>query len=188
MQPTEHADLQLVEAIQSGNAGAFDELMRRYKRPVLNFVYRMLGDAVEADDIAQDVFVRAYQHIGIFQARKAEAKFSTWLFTLARNTVIDRIRWRKRHPTEPLELIEQSAASTEAGVAEQVSTREIGEHIAAAVATLPEDQKTALILAEYNGLSYTEIAQIMRCSQKSVEARLYRAKQTLRKRLQFLLD
>jgi len=178
----------LIEQARAGDEAAFAELMRRYKRPVVNFVYRMLGDAVEADDIAQEVFVSAYQHIGAFQARKTGAKLSTWLFTLAKHAVIDHLRWRKRHPTESLEPVERSAASSEAGVAEQVSTREIGEHIAAAVATLPEDQKTALILAEYNGLSYGEIAQIMRCSEKSVEARLYRAKQTLRKRLQFLHD
>jgi RNA polymerase sigma-70 factor, ECF subfamily len=188
MQPTEHTDLQLVEEVQSGNADAFDELMRRYKRPILNFVYRMLGDAMEADDVAQDVFVRAYQRIGTFQTRKAGSQFSKWLFRLARNAVIDRARWRKRHRTEPLEPIEQSTASTEAGVAEQVGAREIGTHVAAAVAALPEDQKTALILVEYNGMSYDETAQFMRCSRKSVEARLYRARQTLRQRLRFLLE
>jgi RNA polymerase sigma-70 factor, ECF subfamily len=175
----------LIEQARAGDEAAFAELMRRYKRPVVNFVYRMLGDAAEADDIAQEVFVRVYQHIGSYRPRM---KFSTWLFTLARNAVIDQLRWRKRHPTESLELIERSAASTEAGVVEQVATREIGEHIASAVATLPEDQKTALILAEYNGLSYDEIAQIMRCSEKSVEARLYRAKQTLRGKLRFLIQ
>jgi RNA polymerase sigma-70 factor (ECF subfamily) len=74
------------------------------------------------------------------------------------------------------------------GVAEQVSAKEVGEHIATAVADLPEDQRTALVLSEYHGLSYAEISEIMSCSAKSVEARLYRAKYALRRRLRFLLE
>lgn len=180
MQLNELTDYQLVERLQRGEDAAFDELLSRYKRPVLNFSYRLLGDASEADDVAQEVFVRVYQRIGDYEPR---GKFSTWLFALARNACIDRQRYRKRHPTEPLESAPEPAV-----VSREVQTREIGAHIAAAVAELPEDQRTAIVLAEYQGMSYAEIAAVMRCSEKSVESRLYRAKQTLRARLRFLLE
>ena len=175
MQVHEQPDSELVRQIGASDAAAFDELMRRYKRPVVNFVYRLLGSAEDAQDIAQDVFIRVYQNIDTY---RPETKFSTWLFALARNAAIDRLRWRKRHPTEPLESAPQLMASS--GTAEQVAAREIGEEIATAVAKLPEDQRVALVLSEYHGLSYAEIAGVMRCSEKSVESRLYRAKQTLR--------
>lgn len=176
----ETSDLQLVQRLQRGDETAFDELLSRYKRPVVNFCYRLLGDAGDADDVAQEVFVRVYQHIREYRPR---GKFTTWLFTLARNGCLDRLRYRKRHPTAPLD-----AAPEPASVSREAETREIGEQIAAAVAQLPEEQRVALVLAEYHGLSYAEIAGVMRCSEKSVEARLYRAKQTLRQRLAHLLE
>ena len=183
MQLYEQPDSEIVRQIQSGEAAAFDELMRRYKRPIVNFVFRMLGNAQDADEIAQDVFVRVYQNLDTY---RSETKFSTWLFALARNAAIDRLRWRARHPTESIESAPEISASS--GTAEDVSAREIGEQIAAAVAKLPDDQRTAIVLAEYHGMSYAEIAAVMRCSEKSVESRLYRAKQALRERLQPLLE
>ena len=177
MQLSELTDFQIVEQIQTGNDAAFDELMGRYKRSVVNFCYRVLCNADDADDVAQEVFVRVYQHIDRYQPR---AKFSTWLFALAHNAALDRLRYRKRHPTESLDGVPEPAAAP-------AEIDEISEHIAAAVAKLPDDQRTAIVLAEYHGLSYAEIAAVMRCSEKSVESRLYRAKQTLRQRLAFLL-
>jgi RNA polymerase sigma-70 factor, ECF subfamily len=176
MQLNELTDSELVERLQRGEEPAFDALMLRYKRPVVNFAYRMLGDAGDADDVAQEVFVRVYHRIGDYRPR---AKFSTWLFALARNACIDRLRYRKRHPTEPLETAPEPAATAQYD--------DIGERIAAAIAELPEEQRTAIVLAEYHELSYAEIAGVMKCSEKSVESRLYRAKQTLRQRLAHLL-
>ena len=160
MQLNELTDFQLVERLQRGEDTAFDELMGRYKRPVLNFAFRMLGEA-EAEDVAQDVFVRVYQRIGDYRPR---GKFSTWLFALARNACIDRLRYRQRHPTEPLDAAPEPSTPP-------VEVDDISKHIAAAVAELPEDQRTAIVLAEYHDLSYAEIAGIMRCSEKSVESR-----------------
>jgi RNA polymerase sigma factor (sigma-70 family) len=176
----ETSDLQLIERLQRGDEAAFDELLSRYKRPVINFCYRLLGDAGDADDVAQEVFVRVYQHICEY---RPSAKFSTWLFTLARHACLDRLRYRSRHPTAPLE-----AAPEPATVSREVETHEIGEQVAAAIARLPEEQRTAIVLAEYHGLSYAEIAAVMRCSEKSVEARLYRAKKELRARLTHLIE
>jgi RNA polymerase sigma-70 factor (ECF subfamily) len=183
MQLHEQPDSELVRQIQSGVAAAFDELMRRYKRPVVNFIFRMLGNAEDADDVAQDVFVRVYQNLDTY---RPETKFSTWLFALARHAAIDRIRWRSRHRTESIESAPEIVASS--GTADEVNAREIGALISAAVAKLPEDQRAALVLSEYQGMSYAEIAGVMRCSEKSVESRLYRAKQTLRAALQHLLE
>ena len=180
MQLNELTDSELVERLQRGEEPAFDELMTRYKRPVVNFCYRLLSDAGEADDVAQDVFVRVYQRLGDY---RPSGKFTTWLFALAHNACVDRLRYRQRHPTEPLE-----SAPEPATVSRETETREIGDQIAAAVAELPEDQRTVIVLAEYHGMSYAEIAGIMRCSQKSVESRLYRAKQTLRLHLRHLLE
>ena len=168
-------DDQLLEQLRAGDEAALTELMRRYRYPIVNFCYRLLGNAGDADDVAQETFVRCYQT----RCRlRSGAKLSTWLFTIARNLCLDRLRYRKRHPTEALENVPEPVA-----ISNEVGNREIGAAIAAAVAQLPEDQRTALVLAEYQGLSYAEIAEIMKCSGKSVEARLYRAKQTLRDRL-----
>jgi RNA polymerase sigma-70 factor, ECF subfamily len=176
MPRNELTDLELVERLQRGEDAAFDEIMGRYKRPIVNFCYRLLADAGDADDVAQEVFVRVYQRIGDYRPR---GQFSTWLFALARNACLDRLRYRKRHPTEPLEGVPEPATTAQYD--------DVGEHIAAAIAELPEEQRTAIVLAEYHGMSYAEIAAIMECSEKSVESRLYRAKQTLRQRLAFLL-
>lgn len=158
---------------------AFDELLARYRRPLLNFIYRLLGDAAEAEDVAQEVFVRAYRHWADYDSRQ---KLSTWLFALARNAAIDRLRYRQRHPTAPLE--ESPEPTT---ISREVENREIGAQIAAAMAALPEDQRTAIVLAEYHDLSHAEIAEIMDCSVKSVESRLYRAKAALREKLRGFL-
>ena len=183
MQEPSDPDALLIQQLQAGQAGAFDELMGRYQRPVLNFVYRLLGDAAEAEDVAQEVFVRVHQRLGTYQP---PARFSTWLFALARNAAIDHLRWRKRHPTDPLDEVSEPSAGR--SVTEEVHGHEVGDQIAAAVAQLPEEQRTAVILSEYHGMSYAEIAAVLRSSEKSVETRLYRAKQTLRQRLRHLLD
>lgn len=186
-----HADWSLIERIKAGDDRAFDALMERYKRPILNFVFRIIGDAAEADDAAQDVFVRAYQTIRKDGFHQGRAEFSTWLFQVARNAAIDFLRQRKRRPTESLAAMEDAdrqAASRYGAADQEMANREIGEQIAAAIALLPEDQKTAIILSEYEDLSHAEIAAIMKSSLKAVELRLYRARQFLRKRLVHLLD
>ena len=182
MQLREQPDSELVRQIQSGDAAAFDELMRRYKRPLVNFIFHMLGNAQDADEVAQDVFVRMYQNVDTY---RPQTKFSTWLFAVARHAAIDRIRCRSRHRTESIESAPEIVAVS--GTAEEVNAREIGDQIAAAVAKLPEDQRTAIVLSEYHGMTYAEIAGVMRCSEKSVESRLYRARLTLRAALQHLL-
>jgi RNA polymerase sigma-70 factor (ECF subfamily) len=183
-------DWTLVERVKTGDDRAFDALMERYKRPVLSFVFRMIGDATEAEDVAQDVFARAYQSIRKPGFHQTTAKFSTWLFQVARNAALDCLRRRKRHPAESLAAMDgngNTMAGPERTAHEEAVARETGDQIAASVALLPEDQRAALILSEYEELSYAEIAAVLKCSQKSVEGRLYRARQFLRDRLRSLL-
>ena len=184
-------DAAFVQRLRAGEEQAFCELLRRWQRPVLSFVYRMTGDAAAADDIAQEVFVRVFRKIGEFRLRPGQASFSTWLFQIARNATLDQQRHRQRHPSESIEVLEESAdtlASNAASPEAALLRAELGTEIAAAVAALPEDQRVALVLAEYQELPVAEIAAVMGCSQKSVESRLYRARQALRQRLAHLLE
>lgn len=177
------SDLDEIEAIRKARGGdeaAFASLVDRYAKPVLNFVWRIIGDATEAEDIAQETFVRAWQHLAGYNEKSAA--FPTWLFQIARNASIDRIRHRARRPQTPLENVGElssRAASPDA----VLSQAELGAAIAAAVAELPEEQRSAFVLAEYHGESMREISVVMKCSEKSVENRLYRARQFLREKL-----
>jgi RNA polymerase sigma-70 factor (ECF subfamily) len=179
-------DAALVAQVQAGDDRAFDELMRRHKRLVLNFIYRLVGDATEAEDLALDVFVRAYRALSTGSYRCGSAAFSTWLFQVARNAALDFLRHQRRHPTEPLSGEDYPASGKTAP--QDMAAQETGVQIAAAVAALPEDQRTAIILSVYEDRSHVEIAAIMKTSAKSVEARLYRARQFLRLRLAALLE
>ena len=178
-------DRDLVYQIQSGQDLAFGELMGRYKKPVVNFIYRLIGNADEADDVAQETFVRVYRNLPKFKVRPG-ATFSTWLFQAARNAAIDHLR-RRKQIFQSLEKSHEKVPTPEKNPATDFQSLEIGEAVAAAVAQLPEDQRTAFVLAEYHGMAYAEIAAVMDCSEKSVESRLYRAKQTLRHDLRHLL-
>lgn len=183
-------DLAFLQRLQAGDEEAFRELLARWQRPILSFVFRLTGDAGAAEDLAQEVFVRVFRRIGEFQPSRGGAQFSTWLFQIARNAALDHLRQRRRHPADSLETasdaVQQTPGSAPAASAAAMQ-REVGEEIAAAVLALPEDQRTALVLAEYEDQSVAEIAAVMDCSAKSVEARLYRARQALRQRLAHLL-
>lgn len=183
------ADWDLVERVKAGDDRAFDALLARYRRSVLNFVYRMTGNAADAEDVAQGVFVRAYQAIQKPSVHRTGAAFSTWLFQVARNAALDDLRRRRRHPAESLDVIQEHGdlAGAVGTSRDTVSGKETGAQIAAAVALLPEDQRATFILAEYEDLGYAEVAAILDCSEKSVESRLYRARHFLRERLAHLL-
>ncbi len=189
--PPLHDETRLIEQCRHGDETAFNAIMERYKRPILNFVFRMIGDATEAEDIAQETFVRAYRNLRKLAFRQTGAAFSTWLFQIARHAALDSLRGRKRRPTESFGALEANGETVPGHgrtAAENAVARETGELIAAAVALLPEDQRAAFILSEYENLSYARIAAIMKCSEKSVEARLYRARRFLRRKLTRLLE
>lgn len=184
------SDRTLVERWQGGDSSAFDQFLDRYKLPILNFIYRLTGDAAGAEDIAQDVFVSVYRNMGRFRFSGSRESCSAWIYQIARNAVLDLVRRKQRHPEVPLEGtgIVESIGSSGPSAVEEAQSHDIGKRIASAVLSLPEDQRTAFVLAEYQDLGYSEISAIMKCSEKSVESRLYRAKQALRGQLHDLLD
>lgn len=175
-------DRAVVERAQAGDERAFDELMARYQKPVFHFVHRMVGGATDAEDVAQETFVRVFFNLARFRFR-AGALFSTWLFQVARRAALDRVRARKRRPEEPLPPRDEVPDPAHRDGRAQADQRELGDAIARAFAELPEDQRAALVLTEYHGHGAAEVAAIMGCTVRSVEARLYRARQEMRRLL-----
>lgn len=182
MHEADDPDRAIVERAQAGDERAFDELMARYQQPVFHFVHRMVGGAADAEDVAQETFVRAFFNLDRFRFR-AGARFSTWLFQVARRAALDQVRKRKRHPEEPLPSRDEVPDPAGRDGRAHADERELGEAIAHAFARLPEDQRAALVLAEYHGHGAAAIAAIMACSTRSVEARLYRARREMRRLL-----
>jgi RNA polymerase sigma-70 factor (ECF subfamily) len=176
-------DRDLVDRAREGDHAAYSQLMDYYQGSILNFVYRLVGSREEAEDIAQDVFVRAYQKLDSFTFRTSRDRFSTWLYQLARNAAIDVLRRRQRRPVQSLDEFPLLGPVAVGNPALDTGDRERERAISAAFAELPEDQRTALVLSVYEGQSYADIAVIMKASVKSVESRIYRARQSMRQQL-----
>ncbi len=172
-------DQALVTRAQGGDEAALEEIMGRYRGPVFAFAYRLLGSHAAAEDAAQNAFVKAFQTIHRFRFR-SHARFSTWLFQLARNEALDELRRQRRHPTTELAELPHAPPATAPDPGQSLEHREMGEAIANAVATLPEDQRTALILTEYHGQSAEDVAQILHCTRRGAESRVFRARQAVR--------
>ena len=177
------SDEDLMARLKAGDEAALAPLMQRWELPVKRFIFRIVGSSAEADDLAQDVFVRVFTKRRTY---REGAKFSTWCFSIAANQAKNRLRWWSHRPTVSLsswtELGGDSADETRAGQsASRASLRaeRIGE-IQAAVAELPFDLRTALVLFEYEGQSMSEVAASLGCTAKAVENRLYRARKQLR--------
>lgn len=179
MQHQPDPDEAVVTRAQGGDDSALDNLLQRYRDPVFAFVFRLVGQAASAEDVAQETFVRAFQNIRSFRFRRG-ARFSTWLFQLARNAALDEVRRQRRQPRHDAEAAPAEAIDPGPNAAHQVMNRELGDAIARAVATLPEDQRTALVLTEYHGLPATEVARVLHSSVRGAEARLFRARQAVR--------
>jgi len=176
-------DRDLVARSRAGDHAAYSQLMAYYQGPILNFVFRLVGSREEAEDIAQDVFVRAYHKLGTFAFRTSRDRFATWLYQLARNAALDVLRRRQRRPTQSIDEFPLLAPVSFTNPASDAGEKDRDLAIAAAIAQLPEDQRTALVLSVYDGQSYADIAAIMNTSVKSVESRIYRARQFLHQRL-----
>lgn len=172
-------DEPLVRRAQAGDQDALTGLLQRYRDPVFAFVYRLLGGHLTAEDVAQETFVRAFQNLRRFRFQPG-ARFSTWLFQLARHAALDELRRQRRHPTTHLEDVTREPPDQGTDAATQMIHRELGDAIARAVAVLPEDQRAALVLTEYHGQSAAEVARVLGCSVRGAESRLFRARQTVR--------
>jgi RNA polymerase sigma-70 factor (ECF subfamily) len=166
-------------ALQRGDGTALDRLMLRWQVPLRSFLYRHTQNEFDALDLAQETFVRVYQHRARF---RPDARFSTWLFQIALNLARDRARRLTRRPTDSLDETPEPIDDAD----HPRDTSERGERAAAvrqAIASLPADMREAVLLFEYEEKSHAEIGEIVGASPKAVETRLYRARQLLKKSL-----
>jgi len=174
------SDLDLVSRVQSGDDTAFNELMRRHFRSVVNFVYRFTNNKESSEDLAQDVFLRVYRSIGNF---KPEAKFTTWLYRITTNVCITALKSSAKR--RELSLDEMQEASQEVSyenaqsTAEYTFRKEIGIAIHVALERLPEREKVAVVLCKYQQMPYDEAAEVIGCSVGAVKAYVYRGRMKL---------
>jgi RNA polymerase sigma-70 factor, ECF subfamily len=190
MEPTDTSALDRadMERLAAGHDAALNELMERHATPVFHFLCRMLGNEDDANDLAQETFVRVFRARDSFRTNE---KFSTWLYTIAANLARNHFRWRSRHPNISLETespgTEQTLGATIPGENpapnEQALAAERAAAVRAAVGRLPEDLREAIVLCEWEERSVAEAAVILETTPKAVESRLYRARQILRERL-----
>ena len=187
---TDESDEALMGALAGGEDVALNHLMDRWQAPLRGFLYRYTQNGHDAGDLAQETFVRIYQHRARF---RPGARFSTWMFQIALNLARSRARWQKRHPTDSLDWDSETQNSkfqiySGATPAEANLAAERTAAVKTAIAALPPDLRDAVILAEYEEKSQAEIAAIVGTTPKGVETRLYRARQHLRKALQKYLQ
>ena len=172
----------------AGQDTALNDLMERHATPLFHFLCRMTGNEDDANDLAQETFVRVFKSC---QSYRPGQKFSTWLFTIAANLARNHFRWRSRHPNLSLDaenpVTEQSLGSTlPANTPTPKEAAVAGERARAvrdAVKNLPEDMREAIVLCEWEERGVAEAAAILETTPKAVESRLYRARQILRERL-----
>ena len=185
----------LVERAKAGDRPAFGQLVEVYQDKIYGYVSRMLGDPDEAEDVAQETFVRAYRSLPHF---RGAASFHTWLYRIASNLAIDIARRNRRQSTgdfsldEPLESEEgdyEREIADESGSPEQLTQRrEMQELVRQAVAELPEKLRAVVVLYELQGESYEDIAEILGCPLGTVKSRLFNARSQLKDMLEQLVD
>ncbi len=182
---TTESDEALMAALAAGEDPALNQLMDRWQVPLRRFLFRYTQNEPDALDLAQETFVRIYQHRARF---RPGARFTTWMFQIALNLARSRARWHRRHPADSLERESESPKpelqdANETTPAEDALQAERIATVRAAIAGLPKDLRDAMILFEYEDKSHAEIAAIVKVTPKAVETRLYRARQQLRKSL-----
>ena len=171
------ADADLVLQSQNGDPAAFEELVRNHQHMVHSLTYRMTGSLADAEDLAQETFIRAYEQIGAF---RGASKFSTWLYRIAVNTCLN---WRQS---------EARRFQLHAHAAEEISARHAGgenfpadqaNEVQAALLKLPAKQRAAIVLTIYDGLNHAEAAEVLHCSETTVSWRVFAAKRKLKRLL-----
>jgi RNA polymerase sigma-70 factor (ECF subfamily) len=182
-------DAALMLRVKQGDGGAFAELVEKYKQPVMNVVYRMLRDATEAEDLAQNVFVQVYRSAHRYHV---SSKFSTWLFTIVRNLCLNEIRRRSRHPADSMDAPhseqqdqpwQQFEDKKSFSPPDHLLHGELQEKIEQALADLPENQRVAIVLCRQDELSYEEIAKVLGCSLSATKSLIHRGREVLKQKL-----
>ena len=188
------SDLSLVRRVQRGDKGAFDALVLKYQHKLVKLVMRYVRNPAEAEDIAQEAFIKAYRALPQF---RGDSAFYTWLYRIAINTAKNAVVSRDRSPIEY--NIDRNDANEESYVMQGrmkdaetpeglVLTDEIRSVVNAAIEALPEDLKTAIVLRELDGLSYEEIAAAMDCPVGTVRSRIFRAREAIDRRLREVFE
>ena len=185
-------DTQDMARLTKGHDAVLNDLMERHVEKLFHYLVRSLQNEEDAADLAQETFVKVYQSRARFDARQ---RFSTWLYAIASNLVRDRFRWRSRHPQVSLDAdsdttgndFHEAVPENRPSPSESLQAEERADTVRRAVAALPEELRLPLILAEYEERSQAEIGQILGCTAKAVETRIYRARRQLRDVLAKLL-
>jgi RNA polymerase sigma-70 factor (ECF subfamily) len=180
-------DTDVLNQERAAGLAGFAEIYEAHKDLVFNVCFRMVGDWHEAEDLAQEVFVKAYRAM---DRLRGEAKASTWLYRIAVNACLNHQRRKQRVRWLSLDFLFESRSETEVGLPaseqspfDELTQRETETLVQDAVNSLPLNQRAVLVLQVYEGLSYEEIAAVMKCSVASVDSRLHRAKENLARRL-----
>jgi len=184
MDPGLDTDIALMLRLAGGEDLALNDLISRWRDRLAAFLLRMVGDHATAMDLTQETFVRLYTSRKTY---KPTAAFSTYLFHIATNLARTQARWRKRHPTVPMDdenrEIRHEAVDSLPSPDESADLHERADLVNRAITALPEDQREALLLFTVEGMSQAEVAAALGCSPKAVEVRVYRARQLLREAL-----
>jgi RNA polymerase sigma-70 factor (ECF subfamily) len=190
---TEESDLVLVKRVQRGDKSAFDLLVRKYQHKVVKLVLRYVRNPAEAEDIAQEAFIKAYRALPQF---RGDSAFYTWMYRIAINTAKNSLASRDRSPiaydidlTDPEESHSVQTRLQDPDTPEGMAlTEEIRGIVNSAIEGLPEELKTAIVLRELDGLSYEEIAAAMDCPVGTVRSRIFRAREAIDKRLREVFE
>ena len=179
------SDEELVTRSIGGDADSFNQLVLRWERPIYALAYRQLGREEDARDVCQETFLRAFRAIGGF---RGQAKFSSWLYRIALNLCRDWVRRQRRTPVvqmpEDTDAMEMAAdREPSESIEDLVARKDLTRIVEKAMAKLPEEQRTAIILKEYHGLTFQEIADLVGCPLSTVKTRLYQGLAVLRRDL-----
>jgi RNA polymerase sigma-70 factor (ECF subfamily) len=178
-------DEELVARSIAGDASSFNELIQRWERPIYALAYRQIGREEDARDVCQETFLRAYRALNGF---RGQAKFSSWLYRIALNLCRDWIRRERRTPVvqvpEDVDLFDLAASREPSeSIEDRVARADLARAVEHAMTLLPEEQRTAIILKEYHGLTFQEIADVVGCPLSTVKTRLYQGLTVLRREL-----
>ncbi|HAE40124.1 MAG TPA: RNA polymerase subunit sigma-24 [Candidatus Riflebacteria bacterium] len=172
---------------QQGDEASFRTLVDRYKQRIYAFTYRFLNRSPEAEDIAQEVFVKVYFSRDTY---RPTAKFSTWVYVISKNACLQALKkmgsnvsMNERRSDTDLEMVETIAGSVDDNPSERLLNDEKSGQIADAISRLPESQKMAILLKRYDQMSYEEMAEVMNCSVQSVKSLLFRGRSALKEYL-----
>src|SRR5437763_5308833 len=178
-------DEELVARSIGGDADSFNQLIQRWERPIYALAYRTIGREEDARDVCQETFLRAFRALPGF---RGQAKFSSWLYRIALNLCRDWVRRERRtpvvQPPEDVDLMEMAAAAEPSeSIEDLVARKDLSRLVERAMALLPEEQRTAIVLKEYHGLTFQEIAELVGCPLSTVKTRLYQGLLVLRREL-----